>query len=1036
MLALWFRLHRLLLLRRSPRRLCLHRLRLHLHVPAPSPPIRRSLLVLFSTAHLLTFPAHALPSTILAGPPAPSPPTLALRFRLHRLLLLRRSPRRLCLHLHVPAPSPPIRRSLPVRRTPPASSGPSGDLLQLSLAKAGDLLRLLSAASKALSPPAPSPPARSGSVSICRPLEGSVSTDLLRLASVLQHPLAAQRCSSPRAMQLPFPALSLGARWCQGGELPTTCLLYRLWVTVPCGRGPSRWFPWVGQPPQLGVSLLLGVLLGFVTSFGLSLLFASDGASGGARGVARAVTSSFWVQVPMPAVQQSPSSDENYMFFGSIRLPWPGPACPGARGLPFSVQVPHIYSTGDPPHQCPSAPSQLPPLLPSPRTPASPQCRSLACSLPRSPEVPCLPFPFAALRAGASRESTSGCPDQITLVDQSDLGDARSSALSLSAARPSAGDRPREVIVVARSCSTTACTVLASGVLAPPVSLSPSVSCALLFTLVTGPPMPTLAPRTSFAYLLWVSSVSMDRSCSSDMPSLHILLPRLSRGSPQNPAYLPLPPVSPALPHLPNVGSSSPALRSEFASTTAPWSSPAQLPGPSTRPEIGHSLPDGLPPVAPLLDVELGISLPDPLDALKVSLPPEQLDLLRSSFVAAVAPVSRSSLARLRRELRRIGASAASILPPGAARATRRRRFTWFSHEGCLLECAGLSARYRRRYLNSWICQHGPSVLIVVETKLPIISHACVRTLLRQPSFGFLPAVGAAGGILLAWSPPLTGVIVHVGRYSISVSLSGLWPNGPVLVTAVYDPCVGALHGQLWAELHQVRQLAASPWLLAGDFNCLLSPADSSSPVTFGLSMSAFRSFVDEFSLFDVPATNGTFIWSNNRNPPILRRLDRIFLSPELFSAFPSSSLVFWVRGTCLITPRCSFPFFGVGLVLGTSVDGRWAAFRLSRKLHLIKREAIAWKRFFWSGKFSKVAEWDDDILSLQASENISAVQSSRPLCLQGLTQEWRIRKSIHWQQRSRLGWLAHGDHNSRFFHLATSQRRRQTLLQSMNIGG
>ncbi|KAF3780109.1 Transposon TX1 uncharacterized protein [Nymphaea thermarum] len=108
--------------------------------------------------------------------------------------------------------------------------------------------------------------------------------------------------------------------------------------------------------------------------------------------------------------------------------------------------------------------------------------------------VPCLPFPFAALRAGPSRESTSGCPDQITLADQSDLGDARSSALSLSAARSSAGDRPREVAVVARSCSIAACAVLASGVLAPPGSLSPSVSCALLFTLATGPPVPALAP--------------------------------------------------------------------------------------------------------------------------------------------------------------------------------------------------------------------------------------------------------------------------------------------------------------------------------------------------------------------------------------------------------------------------------------------------------------------------------------------------------------------------------------------------------------
>ncbi|KAF3784973.1 hypothetical protein EJ110_NYTH24961 [Nymphaea thermarum] len=249
---------------------------------------------------------------------------------------------------------------------------------------------------------------------------------------------------------------------------------------------------------------------------------------------------------------------------------------------------------------------------------------------------------------------------------------------------------------------------------------------------------------------------------------------------------------------------------------------------------------------------------------------------------------------------------------------------------------------------------------------MSVISHACARTLLRQPSFGFLPACGAAGGILLAWSPPLTGAVVHVGRYSISASLSGLWPNGPVLVTAVYGPCVGALRGQLWAELYQVRQLAASPWLLAGDFNCLLSPDDSSSPVTSGLSMSAFRSFVAEFGLYDVPPTNGTFTWSNNRNPPILRRLDRFFLSPELFSAFPLSSLVLGPRHLSDHAPlllslaqgrdgigHAKFRFelwwlrdesfvATVPNWWARAVNGTWAAFRLLRKLHSIRREALA----------------------------------------------------------------------------------------------
>ncbi|KAF3783099.1 Transposon TX1 uncharacterized protein [Nymphaea thermarum] len=246
--------------------------------------------------------------------------------------------------------------------------------------------------------------------------------------------------------------------------------------------------------------------------------------------------------------------------------------------------------------------------------------------------------------------------------------------------------------------------------------------------------------------------------------------------------------------------------------------------------------------------------------------------------------------------------------------------------------------------------------------------------------------------------------------------------------------------------------------LSRSDFNCLLSPTDSSSPITFGSSVSAFRSFVEKFGLFDVPLSNDKFTWSNNRNPPILRRMDRVFLSDELFSAFPSSSLVLGPRhlsdhASLLLSlfrgraaaghARFCFELWWlrddsfVAVVpkwWAHIVCGRWAAFRLSLKLHSIGREVLAWKHIFWSGKFSEVNFWDEEVLSIQSSDNISSVQSSRLLCLQCLAQEWRIRESIHWQKHSRLSWLSYGDQNSRFFHLTASQRRRQALLQSMVI--
>ncbi|KAF3778926.1 Transposon TX1 uncharacterized protein [Nymphaea thermarum] len=403
------------------------------------------------------------------------------------------------------------------------------------------------------------------------------------------------------------------------------------------------------------------------------------------------VASSFWVQVPLPVVQRSRSSDESFMFL----------ALSDFLGLVRRVRLfrYRFCSLGGPPHQCSSMvelpPSQLPPLLPSPRMPASPQQRSLACSLPRSPEVPFLPLPFPALRAGASRESTLGCPKLVLFAAQSDVGDVWSSAPSLSAARPSAGGRPLEIL---------------------------------------RPPLPSVLP--------------------------------------------------------------------------CPPSSPAQLPGPTTRPVVCHSLPDRLPLVGILLDAELGISLPDALAALK-----------------------------------------------------------------------------------------------------------------------------------------------------------------------------------LWAELHQVRQLAASPWLLARDFNCLLGPADSSSSVTSVPSMSAFRSFVGEFSLFDVSSTNGT----------------------------------------CLIMLRCSVPFFRVGLVSGT--PGSVLNFGGSNMnplwlLSLIGGLAVSMVGGLLSGS--------------SGSCTSSGGRPSPRSAFSGAANflRWPIGMRRSYPFRLLAIFLRINLLNSRFCHLAASQRRRQMLLQSMDIEG
>lgn len=128
-----------------------------------------------------------------------------------------------------------------------------------------------------------------------------------------------------------------------------------------------------------------------------------------------------------------------------------------------------------------------------------------------------------------------------------------------------------------------------------------------------------------------------------------------------------------------------------------------------------------------------------------------------------------------------------------------------------------------------------------------------------------------------------------------------------------------------------------------------------------------FRTFVDEWSLIDMPLLNGDFTWNSTRNGGLSSKLDRWLLNTEAILEFDGAcqSTEDWgvsnhkaislVRGSLDLGPK-PFSFYNYWLLeegfkdlvkdwWSSSVIEGWSGFCLQGKLKEIKGKIRSWQR-------------------------------------------------------------------------------------------
>jgi endonuclease/exonuclease/phosphatase family metal-dependent hydrolase len=91
------------------------------------------------------------------------------------------------------------------------------------------------------------------------------------------------------------------------------------------------------------------------------------------------------------------------------------------------------------------------------------------------------------------------------------------------------------------------------------------------------------------------------------------------------------------------------------------------------------------------------------------------------------------------------------------------------------------------------------------------------------------------------------------------------------------------------AELSNFCSTNSDPMIIGGDFNIIRYLKEKNTMDDVHRHTALFNSLIHFYGLRELTMNVGVFTWSNNQEPPVLERLDRILMTKEWEDLFPQA---------------------------------------------------------------------------------------------------------------------------------------------------
>ncbi|KAG7532469.1 Zinc finger PMZ-type [Arabidopsis thaliana x Arabidopsis arenosa] len=321
------------------------------------------------------------------------------------------------------------------------------------------------------------------------------------------------------------------------------------------------------------------------------------------------------------------------------------------------------------------------------------------------------------------------------------------------------------------------------------------------------------------------------------------------------------------------------------------------------------------------------------------------------------------------------------------------------------------------------------------------------------------------GGVLsiLGEKPPTRARVLFKDLQSITCEIT-LEDGTNFVYTAVYAANEEEDRQSLWASLRNLASsfcLSSRPWMINGDFNEILHPAETSNPniVSSTRGMRLFGECLADLGVFDLPSRGPKFTWTNKRSlDPIGKKIDRCLVNGTWLLRFPLSHCTFEApefsdHTPChikLVTdppaygtrPFKFFNFLAKHPLFLDSVKEVWesvggSVFALKDfcfKLKKLKQPLKSLLKNNFSDLEKRVLEAHSTLKSLQ----LISFNDPSPLNLQNESSAkdiWSglcLTEESFFRQKSRIRWMGEGDLNTSFFHSVTTARNAGNAIRHL----